>query len=432
MDIVLILIFTVAIAVLIAFSAYFSLAEISFASLNKIRLKNMAREGDKRAERALEMAENFDKLITTILVGNTIVNIMASSLATLLFAMVLAGIIDADVFITLVTTLVMMVMVLIFGEITPKCYAKANAERVAMGIAPSLSKVQVALTPISIWFLKLQGRISRRFDRNDDPIMTEDELKVMIDEIEEEGTLQKHETELIRSAIEFDDITVGEIFTPRVDIQGVDVSSDKYEIEYLFSSTGFSRVVVFDGTVDRIVGVINVKDFYNQYLNSSAMKLNDIIRPVRFVPETMKISTLLRDMQRSKTHMAAVIDPYGGTAGIITLEDMIEELVGEIWDESDEVELPVVKESDTVYSVLGGANIHDAMREMGLDFDPEGYEDHTVAGFVQYKLARMPVKGDRIELQNAMIVVKSIKDRRIREVKIIRKAAPPVSETPKE
>ena len=432
MDIFLILIFTVAIAVLIAFSAYFSLAEISFASLNKIRVKNLAREGDKRAEKTLDMAENFDKLITTILVGNTIVNIMASSLATLLFGMVLAGIVNADIFITLITTLVMMVMFLIFGEITPKCYAKANAERVAMRIAPSLSKVQVALTPISIWFLKLQGRISRRFDRNDGPTMTEDELKVMIDEIEEEGMLQKHETELIRSAIEFDDITVGEIFTPRVDIQGVDVSSDKYEIEYLFSSTGFSRVVVFDGTVDRIVGVINVKDFYNQYLNSSTMKLNDIIRPVRFVPETMKISALLRDMQRSKTHMAAVIDPYGGTAGIITLEDMIEELVGEIWDESDEVELPVIKESDSIYSVLGGANIHDAMKEIGLDFHPEGYEDHTVAGFVQYKLARMPVKGDKIELQNATIVVKSIKDRRIREVKIIKKAVTQPSEAPKE
>jgi len=412
-------IYAVLIAALIGVSGYFSLAEMSFSSLNKIRLKNLAREGDKRAEKVLSMSDNFDKLLTTILVGNSLVNILASSLAMLLFVSLLAGMMEAAQ--TIISTLVMMTGLLIFGEITPKSYAKANAERVAMRIAPSLSKVQKVLTPISISFFKLQESISKRFSRPDGPIMTEDELKVIIDEIEEEGTLQKHETELIKSAIEFDDITVGEILTPRVDIQGVNVSADKYEIEYLFTSTGFSRVAVFDGTMDRIIGVINVKDFYNTYLNSKDMKLQDIMRPVRFVPESTKISSLLRDMQRSKTHMAVVLDPYGGTAGIVTLEDMIEELVGDIWDESDEVEHPVVRESDNLFSVLGGANIYDAMEEMGIDFDPEEYEDHTVAGYIQYKLDRIPVKGDKVELPNAILTVKLTKNRRIREVKVMKK-----------
>ena len=424
---VLILVYAVLIAALIGMSGYFSLAEISFASLNKIRLKNFVREGNKRAEKTLALSENFDRLLTTILVGNSLVNILASSLAMLLFVSLLAG--QMELVQTIVSTLVMMTGLLIFGEITPKSYAKANAERVAMRITPSLSKVQTILTPISILFFKLQKSIGKRFSRPDDPIMTEDELKVIIDEIEEEGTLQKHETELIKSAIEFDDITVGEILTPRVDIQGVDVSADKYEIEYLFTSTGFSRVAVFDGTMDRIIGVINVKDFYNIYLNANDMKLQEIMRPVRFVPESTKISSLLRDMQRSKTHMAVVLDPYGGTAGIVTLEDMIEELVGEIWDESDEVEHQVVKESDNLFSVLGGANIYDAMEEMGIVFDPEEFEDHTVAGFLQYKLDRIPVKWDKVELPNATLIVKSTKNRRIREVKVVKKEIPPTSES---
>jgi CBS domain containing-hemolysin-like protein len=426
MDVIFYVTIIAVIAILVSLSGYFALAETSFSSLNKIRLKNLAREGDKRAQKALDMSEEFDKLLTTVLVGNNLVNIMASSLAMLLFVALLAGF--SDPVITVVSTLVMMVTILIFGEVTPKCYAKANAERVAMRVAPSLAKVQTVLMPISIFFFKLQASISRRVSRPDAPTVTEEELKVIIEEIEEGGTLQKHETELIRSAIEFDDITVGEILTPRVDIQGIDISSDKYEIEYLFTSTGFSRVAVFDDTVDRIIGVINVKDFYNTYLNSKDMKLQAILRPVRFVPESTKISSLLKDLQRSKTHMAVVLDPYGGTAGIVTLEDIIEELVGEIWDESDEIEHPVVRESDDVFSVLGGANIYDAMEDMEIDFDPGEFEDHTMAGFIQYKLDRIPVRGDKVELKNAVLTVKSTKSRRIREVKVVKKAVQQGSE----
>lgn len=414
------------IGVLIAISAYFSASEMAFSSLNKIRLKNLIREGNKRAEKTLALSENFDKMLTTILIGNNLVNILASSLCTILFVSMFAGLSDAVV--SLASTLVMLLLLLVFGEITPKSIAKENAERVAMWVTPTISKVVWALTPISILFLKLKDGIGRRFDKGDVPTMTEDELKVMIDEIEEEGTIKKHESDLIKSAIEFDDITVEEILTPRVDIKAVDIHSDKYELKYAFTSTGYSRMVVFDNTIDRIVGVIYVKDFYNKYLDSDNMTIEDVIRPVKFVPETMKVSTLLSDLQRSKTHMAVVLDSYGGTIGIVTLEDIVEELVGEIWDESDEIEYAVVKDSEDSYSVLGGANIYDVMEELGLRFDPGEFENHTVAGYMQYMLNRIPAKGDRVETENATMIVKSTRNRRIREVRILKKAVPEPSE----
>lgn len=250
----------------------------------------------------------------------------------------------------------------------------------------------------------------------------------MIDEIEEEGTLEKRESDLIKSAIEFDNITVEEILVPRVDVAAADIRSDRYEMKYVFTSTGYSRIPVYEDNIDNIVGVVYEKDFYTKYFDSEDVFIADIIRPVQFVPETMKISTLLNDLQKSKTHMAVVLDSYGGTLGIVTLEDILEELVGEIWDEIDEVEYSVTKEAEDRYSVLGGANIYDVMEEIGLDFNPGEYEDHTVGGFIQYKLEKIPIKGDRVELPNATLIVKSTKNRRIREALIIKKPLPPADE----
>ena len=407
-----------ALVVLIAFSAYFSMSEMAFASLNRIRLKSLVKEGNKRAEKALAVSENFDKMLTTILIGNNIVNLLASSLCTMLFINLMLN--SSDFVVSMTSTLVITVIVLIFGEITPKCIAKERSEGVAMAVASSISKVVWAFTPISILFLKLKSAMTRRFEKSDAPTITEEELIVMIDEIEEEGTLEKHESELIKSAIEFDDITVNEILTPRVDIKGVDIRADRYEIKYMFTSTGFSRLLVYDETVDRAIGVLYVKDFYNQYLETEEMSINDILRPVKFVPESAKVSALLNDLQKAKTHMAVVLDSYGGTMGIVTLEDIIEELVGEIWDESDEIEYAVTKEDENTYSVLGGANVYDVMDELELRFDPGEYEDHSVGGYVQYILKRIPVKGDMIDIGDATITVKSTKNRRVHSVRIVR------------
>ena len=417
-----------AIGVLVAFSAYFSASEMAFASLNKIRLKNLAKDGNKKAQKALDLSEDFDKMLTTILIGNNVVNLLASSLCTILFVSFLLT--DSQEWMqSLVATAVITLLILVLGEITPKSVAKENAENVAMALSSSLSKMVWLFTPFSRFFIRLKNGIARRSKKKEGPTLTEEELIVMIDEIEEEGTLEKHESELIKSAIEFDDITADEILTPRVDIKGIDVNADRYEIKYVFSTTGFSRLVIFDEKIDRIIGAISVKDFYNRYFDSEEMKIEDIMRPVMFIPESTKISMLMKDMQTSKMHLAVVLDEYGGTVGIVTLEDITEELVGEIWDESDEVQYSVIREDDGTYTVLGGANVYDVMEEIGLEFDPEEFEDHTVAGFIQYKLGRIPTKNARVELNNATLIVKSTKNRRIREVKMVKKEVLPEDES---
>ena len=417
-----------AIGVLVAFSAYFSASEMAFASLNKIRLKNLAKDGNKKAQKALDLSEDFDKMLTTILIGNNVVNLLASSLCTILFVSFLLT--DSQEWMqSLVATAVITLLILVLGEITPKSVAKENAENVAMALSSSLSKMVWLFTPFSRFFIRLKNGIARRSKKKEGPTLTEEELIVMIDEIEEEGTLEKHESELIKSAIEFDDITADEILTPRVDIKGIDVNADRYEIKYVFSTTGFSRLVIFDEKIDRIIGAISVKDFYNRYFDSEEMKIEDIMRPVMFIPESTKISMLMKDMQTSKMHLAVVLDEYGGTVGIVTLEDITEELVGEIWDESDEVQYSVIREDDGTYTVLGGANVYDVMEEIGLEFDPEEFEDHTVAGFIQYKLGRIPTKNARVELNNATLIVKSTKNRRIREVKVVKKEVLPEDES---
>ncbi len=416
------LIMVIALIILVGLSAYFSASETAFSSVNKIRLKNYAKEGNKKAEKALKLAENFDKSVTTILIGNNLVNIAATSLCTLLFTLEF-GAVGVGY-----STIVMTIFLLVFGEITPKCIAKENSERFAMRVTPSLNILVKIFTPVSYLFIKLKSLIAKSMKNREAPTLTEEELMVMIDEIEEEGTLEKRESDLIKSAIEFDNITVEEILVPRVDVAAADIRSDRYEMKYVFTSTGYSRIPVYEDNIDNIVGVVYEKDFYTKYFDSEDVFIADIIRPVQFVPETMKISTLLNDLQKSKTHMAVVLDSYGGTLGIVTLEDILEELVGEIWDEIDEVEYSVTKEAEDRYSVLGGANIYDVMEEIGLDFNPGEYEDHTVGGFIQYKLEKIPIKGDRVELPNATLIVKSTKNRRIREALIIKKPLPPADE----
>ena len=344
-----------ALAVLIILSAFFSASETAFTSLNRIRIKNMANEGDRRAKRTLAISENYDRLLTTLLVGNNLVNIAASSIATLLFVSLLQ---DEGTG-ALAATVVMVILLLIFGEITPKSMAKRNAEGFALRVTPMLDIVITVFTPVTYLFTALTKRLSR--NREEVPTMTEDELVVMIEEIEEEGTLEKRESELIKSAIQFDDIRVGEIITPRVDVVATDVRSDKESMRRLFRETGFSRIPLYDGTIDRVVGVVSAKDFFNRCSDDEGVKLTDIIRPVRFVPESTNIATLLNDLQKSKVHMAVVLDTYGGTLGIVSLEDILEELVGEIWDESDDIQYSMVRESDGSYSVLGETNIYDVM-----------------------------------------------------------------------
>lgn len=402
--------YLVIIALLIVCSAFFSMSETAFTSSNQVRLKKLAKDGDRRAEKALKILEDYDKFLTTILIGNNLVNIGASSLATTAIALILVAMSSSSV--SLISTIVMTIVVLICGEITPKTVAKRNPERYAMKLSGVVSGVEKVFSPVSFVFTKFTGAIGRKVGESD-TTMTEDELEVMIDEIEDDGVLEESESRLIKSAIRFDDTEVGEVYVPRVDVVAISADSNEQELGRLFTDSGYSRLPVYDGSIDNIIGVVYSKEFFGAMFDGRTFTIRDIMKPVRYVPETMSIADILSDFQKSKIHMAVVLDSYGGTMGIVTLEDILEELVGDIWDESDTVQQDMVKKGDNLYAVKGDANIFDVMERIGVEFDPGDYSDYSVNGYVFYRLDRTPVRGDTVTAGNVRIKVTGIKGRRV-------------------
>lgn len=403
------------IGVLTFFSAYFSCSETAYTGMNAIRVKNLAYEGKKNAEKALFIHENYDKLLTTILVGNNVVNVAISTLGTMLFSELFGvtwGVIIATVFTATI--------ILIFGEITPKTLAKRNAERYALKLAGSLSVIITILTPVTWAFMKLTNTVSSKAknDSADTPSFTEDELYVMIDEIEEEGTLEKSESELIKSAIQFDDIKVSEMYTPRSNITAVELNTDAEELKKLFIGSEYSRIPVYEGSLDRIIGSVYSKDFFFKYVEGEEFTINDIIRPVKFVPENTSIATLLNDLQKSRIHLAIVLDNFGRTLGLVSMEDVLEELVGDIWDESDVVGYPIVEERDGSFTVPGESNIFDVMEKIGARFEPGDFEGHSVSAFFAHSIDRVPRRGDVVQAGGSKLVVRSMKSRRVKEARI--------------
>ena len=402
--------YIVIIALLVACSAFFSMSETAFTSASQVRLKKMAMDGDKRAERAVMILEDYDKFLTTILVGNNLVNIAATSIATMMFAILLGQELGS-----VASTVVMTLVVLICGEITPQTLAKRHPERYVLKIVSAVHAIEIIFTPLSWLFGKLTSAIGNRVGGEEQTTMTEDELEVMIDEIEGDGVIEKTEGELIKSAIRFDDTAVSEVYVPRMDVIAVDVSSAAEELGKVISDTGFSRVPVYDGSIDNIVGVVYAKEFYSRAYNGETFSIKEITRPVKYVPETMSIAAIFNDFQKTKIHIAVVLDSYGGTMGIVTLEDILEELVGEIWDESDEVQRDITPQSDGTWLVKGVANIYDVSEKIGFTFDPGEYEDYSVMGYVFYRLNRAPLRGDCVECGEVDITVKTVKGRRAME-----------------
>lgn len=375
----------IAIALLLVMSALFSSMETAFSSVNKIRLKHDAANGSKKAARALKIAESFDKALTTILVGNNIVNILSSSLGTIIFTELLgpAGV--------AVSTAVMTVLVLIFGEIIPKSFAKQNAEKCALAFAGILGGIMWLLTPISSVFLFLQKAVSKLSKPDNSPNFTEDELKYIIDEIEDQGVLEEQESNLVRSALEFDETTVEQILLPRVKVVAVERGEDIEKIKEIFIRDRYTRLPVYDKSVDNIIGLINEKDFWAMIMDSSkSPSIEGIIQKALYVSEMKLISEVLYDMQRTKIHMAIVKDQYGGTSGIVTMEDIIEELVGEIYDENDEVIDSVVEVAENIYEVQADMNISDLLERLELPENLIETDSNTVGGWVMELFGRIP------------------------------------------
>lgn len=372
--------------------------ETAISSVNKIRLKHDAANGKKSAQRTLRIAENFDKTITTILVGNNVVNILISSLGTVLFTNLMGASGVA------VSTAVMTVVVLTFGEILPKSMAKQHAESYALGTSGILSFLCWLLTPISFIFIQLQKLTSKLFKAKDSgPSVTEDELKYIIDEIEDEGVLEKNEGTLVRSALEFDDTTCEEILIPRVKVSAVDISDSIDDIAEIFINERYSRLPVYDKSIDNIIGFITDKDFFALILKEKDEKptsIESIVQKVLYVHESRLISELLVDMQRFKIHIAVVKDDYGGTSGIITMEDIIEELVGDIYDENDEVVQSVTRTGEDMYEIKADLGLADMLEKLDLPdniIDVDSYESNTVGGWAVELFGYIPPVGATVK-----------------------------------
>ncbi len=395
---------------LLLMSAFLSAAETAFINFNKIRMKNFSNSNNKNASLVLYLEDNYDNLMSTILIFNCIANIVATSLAVFIFSKHFNnnGII--------ISTFLIILIILIFGELLPKGLAKYAPEKYAMFSAPAIRFLLFICTPVNFLLSLLKNAANKIFKSETLPSITEEELRTMIDEVENEGVINKNESDLIRSAIEFNETVVEDIYTPRIDIVGTEENDSLDEIKEKFLVSGYSRLPVFQGDMDNIVGVLHEKDFY-QALNRKEKDIKKLVAKILYVTPNKKISELLKELQLSKAHMAVVIDEYGGTEGLVTMEDIIEELVGEIWDEHDEVIEWFKKIGEDKFLISCNADIDDMFDLFGLEPEEE-LDVTTVNGFVTMIFEGIPEAGGRIIYKNLDITVTKAEAKKVLEIQV--------------
>ncbi len=393
-------------------SGYFSATETAFLSFNKLRMKTMAEKGNKRASLVLKLSANYDSMLSTILIGNNIVNILGTSLTTILFVNLIGEANGASVA-TIVTTIV----VLIFGEVSPKSIAKESPEKFALFSAPLLNILITVLTPFNFLFRQWKKILSLIFKSSGDTGITEEELLSFVEEAEQDGGIDEQESMIIKSAISFTELEAIDILTPRVDISAVSTDATKEDIAKVFTETAFSRLPLYEDTIDHIKGIIYHKDFHN-YVYNTDKTIDDIVRPALFVPENKKIDDLLKDLQQQKLHIAVVLDEFGGTVGIITLEDILEQIVGEIWDEHDEVNQEIEIKSKNEYIVLGNTNINKLYEALDVEYDEEEETFVIVNGLVMSQLGKVPSLHDNFDYKGYHFDVISMDNKRVEKVRI--------------
>ena len=389
--------------VLTVMSAYFSATETAFSSLNRTKLKTLAEKGDKRAEMTNRLAENYDRLLSTILIGNNIVNIAAASIATVMFVKAYG-----DIGATL-STIFTTVIILIFGEITPKSVSKDCPEKFAMFSAPLIQFFIYLLLPLNLIFSLWKKLISKIFKLEADSKLSHDELLMLVDEVQQDGSVDEDEGELLKNAITFNDIEAEDILTHRVDLEAVSVNSTKEEIAKVFSETKFSRIRVYDDDIDHIVGVIHIKDFYTES-GITKKSIKNIITPAIFVMKNEKVNDILRELQKKKSHIAVVVDEYGGTYGIVTMEDIIEELVGEIWDEHDEVDVMITKTGTDTYEADGYMEMTDFCDYFDVKIETESV---SLGGWTMEQFGQIPEEGESFDYENLSIKVLKLENHRV-------------------
>ena len=393
-------------------SAYFSATETAFSSANSTRLKTLAEKGSKKAKLACELLEHYDKLLSTILIGNNIVNILMASIGTVLFVRHYG---DAG---ATISTVVVTVVVLVFGEISPKSVAKDCAERFAMFSAPILRVFLFVLTPLNFLFSLWKKLLAKVFRLNGESKMSQEELLMLVDEVQQDGSIDKNEGELLKNAIDFSEQQAQDILIHRVDLAALPITASKEEVAALFTQTKYSRLLIYQDSIDHILGTVHQKDFYVG-CGITEKPLEEIIVPPLFVLENEPISRLLKTLQKAKTHVAVVVDEYGGTCGIVTMEDILEELVGEIWDEHDEIEVFIRKTGANTFLVDSSMDFDEFAAYFQLKADSEMT---SVSGWVMEQFGRVPESGERITAGPLDVLVTKVDNHRIEEIQITQHA----------
>ena len=399
-------------AACLVLSAYFSATETAFSSANSTRLKTLAEKGSKKAKLACELLEHYDKLLSTILIGNNIVNILMASIGTVLFVRHYG---DAG---ATISTVVVTVVVLVFGEISPKSVAKDCAERFAMFSAPILQVFLFVLTPLNFLFSLWKKLLAKVFRLNGESKMSQEELLMLVDEVQQDGSIDKNEGELLKNAIDFSEQQAQDILIHRVDLAALPITASKEEVAALFTETKYSRLLIYQDSIDHILGTVHQKDFYVG-CGITEKPLEEIIVPPLFVLENEPISRLLKTLQKAKTHVAVVVDEYGGTCGIVTMEDILEELVGEIWDEHDEIEVFIRKTGANTFLVDAGMDFDEFAAYFQLKTDSEMT---SVSGWVMEQFGRVPESGERITAGPLDVLVTKVDNHRIEEIQITQHA----------
>lgn len=397
-----------ALIVLVALSAFFSATETAYMSLNRVRIKNMANDGDRRARRVMKLLDSYDRLLATVLIGNNIVNISSASIATVLFVSFFKN--NGAT----ISTVVMTVVVLIFGEITPKSLAKEAADSFALKVSGVMTALNTLFTPLSFLLIHLKSAVSRLIRVEKSGGITEDELLTLVDEAEQDGGIDSGEKELFHNVIEFTDLDAGDILTPRIDVVAIDIEETPKELQELFEETGFSRIPVYRDTIDNIVGVVNEKDFHRHLLGTENT-IESILQPALFIPPSVKISELLKQLQQKKVHIAVVVDEFGGTEGIVTIEDIVEELVGEIWDEHDTVAAEIREIGKDTFSVPASTELSEFFERFGVE---EETEVSTVNGWVTAHIGKIPAVGDTFDFENLTVRVAATDEQRASEIEV--------------
>ncbi len=405
---------SIVIIVLIILSAFFSCTETAFSCANKVKLKSMVLLGKRNAKAVLKFAdENYNKLVTTILIGNNIVNLTASALGTILFAEILKG---TGVDHTTISTAVLTILVLLFGEITPKYFASTYPEKFCFFVYPLMQFFYWIFFPLGFIFDAYKAGIAKIFKLKKDGTVTDEELMSLVDEAEESGTLKEDESELVRSALEFDDLKVEDILVPRVDVVAVEKESTMEEARAVFEKTGYSRLPVYKDTIDNVIGLIHERDFYMGYVRGEK-RITDLMQNVVFTSEHTRISTLLKQLQKKKIHLAVVSDEYGGLVGIVTLEDILEQLVGEIWDEHDEEEVLFGKIDEGEYWVDGKCGLKECFALYDLEEEAEKFDSNTVGGWVTEVYGEIPPVGEVLKCEHLEIKVVKVNQQKVLKVR---------------